>query len=133
MSPSAVRGMRLFFGKAKCSICHNGPRLTDAQFHNIGVPDFPPDQGDIGRKKVTGELFHLRSYKTPGLRYIPQTAPYMHNGIFKTLKDVVEFYDMGGNDDPIKSPFISPIGLSNTEKRELVDFMLSLGSENSDY
>jgi cytochrome c peroxidase len=126
MLPSAIRGMKLFFGKAKCSICHNGPRFTDDQFHNIGVSNSGPAKDDIGRKKVSGELFHLRAYKTPGLRYVSRTAPYMHNGSLKTLEEVVEFYDIGGEDDPIKSPFISPIGLTTMEKKDLVEFMKAL-------
>ena len=127
ISPSAIRGMELFFGKAKCSICHNGPRFTDNQFHNIGVESTSLEENDVGRKKVTMENFHLRAFKTPGLRYISLTAPYMHNGSIKTLDDVIEFYDLGGNDDPFKSPFISPIGLSASEKKDLVKFLKTLG------
>ena len=126
ISPSAIRGIDLFFGKAKCSICHNGPRFTDNQFHNIGIESTSLDENDVGRKKVTRENFHLRAFKTPGLRYATLTAPYMHNGSIKTLDDVIEFYDLGGNDDPFKSPFISPIGLSAIEKKDLVEFLKTL-------
>lgn len=126
MSPSALRGMNLFFGKAKCSICHNGPRFTDNQFHNIGVQPESVGEKDVGRKKVTQENFHLRAFKTPGLRYTSLTAPYMHDGSIKTLEEVIEFYDLGGSDDPFKSPFISPIGLSKNEKKDLVKFLRTL-------
>ena len=80
MSLSAQRGMKLFFGKAKCSICHNGSRFTDDQFHNIGVSPVGTEGEDVGREKVTGEKFHLRAFKTPALLYISRTAPYMHDG-----------------------------------------------------
>ena len=133
MSLSAQRGMKLFFGKAKCSICHNGPRFTDDQFHNIGVSAVGSDDEDIGREKVTGEKFHLRAFKTPTLIYISRTAPYMHDGSLSTLEDVVEFYDKGGNDDQLKSPFISPIGLTETEKIDIVEFMKTLDSIDSTY
>jgi cytochrome c peroxidase len=133
ISSSALRGMNLFFGKAKCSICHNGPRFTDEQFHNIGVSAPQTTDEDIGRKKVTGEQFHLRAFKTPGLLYISKTAPYMHDGSLSTLEEVVEFYDLGGKDDPVKSPFISPIGLTPIEKKDLVEFMKTLSNKDSSY
>lgn len=133
MSLSAQRGMRLFFGKAKCSICHNGPRFTDDQFHNIGVSAVGSADEDVGREKVTGEKFHLRAFKTPALLYVSRTAPYMHDGSLSTLKEVVEFYDSGGADDLLKSPFISPIGLTDTEKNDIVEFMKALDSVDPTY
>jgi cytochrome c peroxidase len=133
MSSSALRGMNLFFGKAKCSICHNGPLFTDDQFHNIGGSFTQSDDEDVGRKKVTGEKFHMRAFKTPGLRYVSRTAPYMHDGELDTLEEVVEFYDAGGSDDPFKSPFISPIGLTAIEKQDLVEFMKALDGKGIDY
>ena len=133
ISSSALRGMNLFFGKAKCSICHNGPRFTDDHFHNIGVSFTQTAEKDVGRNKVTGELFHLRAFKTPGLLYVSRTAPYMHDGSLDTLEEVVEFYDLGGDDDPLKSPFISPIGLTTIEKQDIVEFMKALDRKESSY
>lgn len=133
MPSSSLRGMSLFFGKAKCSICHNGSRFTDDQFHNIGVLPTTSAPDDIGRKKVTEENFHLRAFRTPGLRFVVRTAPYMHNGSLKTLEDVVEFYSSGGSDDPFKSPFISPIDLTETEKKDLVEFLKTLDSKEPPY
>jgi cytochrome c peroxidase len=133
MSASALRGMNLFFGKAKCSICHNGPRFTDDQFHNIGVSNTQSTGKDAGRNKVTGEQFHMRAFKTPTLLYVSRTAPYMHDGSMSTLEEVIEFYDLGGNDDLLKSPFISPIGLTAKEKQDLVDFMKALDKKESSY
>lgn len=133
MSLSAQRGMKLFFGKAKCSICHSGPRFTDDQFHNIGVSVVGSANEDVGREKVTGEKFHLRAFKTPALIYVSRTAPYMHDGSLRTLEEVVDFYDSGGTDDLYKSPFISPIGLTDTEKKDLVEFMSTLDSIDPTY
>ncbi len=130
LSPKALRGMSLFFGKAKCSICHTGPFFTDSQFHNIGVP--PLKNKDKGRKEVTGEIFHEGAFKTPGLRDVNLTGPYMHNGIFTTLEQVIEFYDQGGVNDSNKSPFITPIGLNTHEKESLLEFLNSLTSDSGD-
>jgi len=128
MSSEAIRGMKLFFGKAKCSICHNGPLFTDHQFHNIGLADDSKENAK-GRNKVTGEPFHKGAYKTPGLRDVTLSAPYMHDGSSKTLQDVIEFYDKGGALSKNKSPFISPIGLTSREKNELFEFLISLQSD----
>jgi cytochrome c peroxidase len=126
--PEAVRGMKIFFGKAKCSICHNGPLFTDNQFHNIGLVDESKESAK-GRSRVTNEKFHLGAFKTPGLRDVGRTGPYMHDGSAKTLQDVIEFYNRGGNSIENKSPFISPIGLNNREKSDLLEFIISLESD----
>jgi cytochrome c peroxidase len=127
LSKKAKKGMDLFFGKAKCSICHNGPFFTDNQFHNIGVP--ASEEIDLGRQKITGEEFHERAFKTPGLRDLSLSGPYMHDGSLKSLKEVIEFYDKGGDDNENKSPFIGPIGLSDREENNLVEFLISLTSD----
>ncbi len=129
MSSEAIRGMKLFFGKAKCSICHNGPLFTDHQFHNIGLADSSTENAK-GRSKVTEEVFHTGAYKTPGLRDVALTGPYMHDGSAKTLQEVIEFYDQGGASNVHKSPFISQIGLTNREKDDLLNFLISLGSDH---
>ena len=129
LSVSAKKGMKLFFGKAKCSICHTGPLFTDQQFHNIGTPR--SETLDSGRNAVTGEAFHIGAFKTPGLRDLSATGPYMHNGTFNTLEEVIEFYDMGGEEDENKSPFISRIGLNVIEKKSLIDFLKSLISDEA--
>jgi len=89
MSVSAVNGMNLFFGKAKCAICHNGPVFTDSGFHNIGVEAAGPLKVDLGRYNESKADFDKGAFKTPGLRSITQSAPYMHNGIESTLEDVI--------------------------------------------
>jgi len=129
MSKSAVNGMNLFFGKAKCSICHNGPVFTDSGFHNIGVKAAGPLKEDLGRYNETKEDFDKGAFKTPGLRSISQSAPYMHNGNEATLEDVVEFYDRGGDVKENLSPFITPLGLTGQEKKDLVEFLKALDGE----
>jgi len=132
MSAAAIRGMNLFSGKAKCSICHSGSFFTDHQFHNIGLPRNKNKQ-DEGRKKVTREVFHDRAFKTPGLRGIASTAPYMHDGNLPSLKSVIEFYDQGGVPSKGKSPFISPIGMSEDEKNDLLEFLKALDVNGDAY
>ncbi len=126
MSKSAVNGMKLFFGKARCAICHNGPAFTDSQFHNIGVRPAGPLKEDLGRFNISKDEADKGAFKTPGLRHIAHSAPYMHNGVEKTLQDVIEFYNRGGDDVPNKSAFMTPLGLSDSEKNDLVQFMHAL-------
>jgi len=129
MSISAVNGMNLFFGKAKCSICHNGPAFTDSNFHNIGVKQHGPLKEDLGRYNISKEDFDKGAFKTPGLRHISRTAPYMHDGSEATLEDVIDFYNRGGDVKENISPFITPLGLTDVEKHELVAFMKALEGE----
>ncbi len=129
MSASAVNGMNLFFGKAKCSVCHNGPVFTDSGFHNIGVKAEGPLKVDLGRYNETKVDFDKGAFKTPGLRSISQSAPYMHNGSEATLEDVVAFYDRGGDVKENLSPLITPLGLNAQEKKALVDFLKALDGE----
>jgi cytochrome c peroxidase len=129
MSTSAVNGMNLFFGKAKCSICHNGPVFTDSGFHNIGVKAAGPLKVDLGRFNETKDDFDKGGFKTPGLRDITKSAPYMHNGAVATLEDVIEFYDRGGDEKENLSPFITPLGLNAQEKKDMVEFMKALDGE----
>jgi cytochrome c peroxidase len=128
LSSKAQRGMQLFFGKAKCSICHIGPFFTDNQFHNLGVADVS-NKNNMGREAITNEVFHKRAFKTPSLRDLIVTGPYMHDGEIDTLEEVIEFYDIGGGVDENKSPFIHAIGLKKIEKTNLVEFLKSLTSK----
>ncbi len=129
MSASAVNGMELFFGKAKCSICHNGPAFTDSGFHNIGVSAAGPLKSDLGRYNESKDDFDKGAFKTPGLRDITKSAPYMHNGTVATLTDVINLYDYGGNTKENLSPFITPLELSSQEKKDLVEFLKALDGE----
>lgn len=101
LSKSGRRGMALFKGKARCTQCHAGSNFTDEKYHNLGV-DWDGARVDLGRYKVTGNGQDIGAFKTPTLREIANTAPYMHNGAFATLEEVVAFYNRGG----IANPFL---------------------------
>jgi cytochrome c peroxidase len=126
MDESAVRGMQLFKGKARCILCHNGPNFTDNQFHNLGAPQEGLLKEDLGRYNVTRRERDKGAFKTPTLRSVTETAPYMHDGVFKNLEDVIEFKDKGGQPNPHLSPFLKPLGLASEEKADLVAFLKSL-------
>ena len=101
LSESEERGLALFEGKARCSQCHNGPNLTDEKYHNLGV-DWDTIHVDLGRYKITRNEQDIGAFKTPTLREIADTAPYMHNGTVATLEEVVALYNKGG----IANPFL---------------------------
>lgn len=97
LTDSAKRGALLFYGRARCAGCHGGALLTDQQFHNIGVPQLGPGQGidaplDIGRAGVTGRAEDRFAFRTPSLRNVLLTGPWMHNGAYATLESVVRHY-----------------------------------------
>lgn len=97
LSLSAKRGFDIFLNKGKCVQCHNGINLTDGLFHSVGVPHIFPSvsslSDDLGRSSVTQSSFDDYKFKTPGLRNLSKTAPYMHNGSFGTLEEVVSHYN----------------------------------------
>lgn len=122
LSDSAQRGFELFTGKARCSTCHSGPNFTDNAFHNVGIGmDRPePDTGRRVHSKIKGDH---GSFKTPTLREVTRTAPYMHNGSIKSLEDVVEHYNRGGVPNPHLDEEIRPLNLTKEEKADLVRFL----------
>jgi cytochrome c peroxidase len=128
LSASAQRGLEVFRGKALCFTCHSGANFTDEKFHNLGI-DWDSVHVDLGRYVVTKESKDIGAFKTPTLREIAHTAPYMHDGRFGTLWQVVDFYDLGGIANPHKDPFMQPLKLSNKEKLDLVEFLHSLSGE----
>ena len=157
ISASAKRGLKLFIGKAACVDCHNTPFFSDNDFHNIGVPQVGanvPDT-DLGRFRGIPSLlsheFNTSSefndggddrtdgltavdtdrgqFRTPGLRSVAMTAPYLHTGALETLREVVEFYNEGGASDGfegVKHPALVPLGLTELEVSDLVSFLESL-------
>ena len=153
MSEGALRGMELFKGKARCILCHNGPNFTDNQFHNLGVPAVPllsdplvqaairfdakrmtvPEYQsvteDLGRYLVTKEEKDKGMFRTPTLRNVMQREPYMHNGVFLSLEEVIDFYDAGGGAVLGKSPLLQPLGLTAQGKRDLLAFLQALTGE----
>ena len=126
LSDSARQGLRLFRGKANCTACHAGPNLTDEEFHNTGVAWRDGKLADEGRFAVAKNDGDRGAFKTPTLRQISETAPYMHDGSLATLSDVVERYNQGGIPNPHLDREIRPLGLTNEETKNLVAFLESL-------
>jgi cytochrome c peroxidase len=144
ISLTAQRGMELFQGKARCASCHKGFDFTDSEFHNIGVPSVPyfnnttffglrkvqpPLDPDPGRYTVTQLKEDKGAFKTPTLRNINQTGPYMHNGIFQTLEEVMIFYNEGGVRNPELDMEMKPLKLTSLEINDVLDFMDALTGE----
>ena len=123
MSESAIRGMTLFSGKANCAACHAGANFTDEQYHNLGV-GMEAEKPDLGRYEVTKEEKDKGAFKTPTLRNIAQTAPFMHDASQKTLEEVVLWYDKGGHPNAYLSDKMKVLHLTDQEKRDLIAFMV---------
>ena len=129
LSADELAGQRLFIGKAKCFDCHFSPDFTGDEFKNIGLYD-GKFWNDKGRFNVTKDSGDLGKFKVPGLRNVAKTSPYMHNGSFKTLKEVIEFYinpkafvaNAIGTDTTIAKGIV----LNAKEKEQLEAFLLTL-------
>ncbi len=164
LTEEQIKGMKLFQGKAGCIQCHNGPMLTDEKYYNTGVPlqesflEDPQQQithrFEYYSKGVTEELYRkgkidlglyfiskrkkdIGKFRTAPLRYLAFTPPYMHDGVFDDLEEVVEFYNKGGGEDQSKKSFgianktkrLKPLNLTDEEKEALVAFLDSLTGE----
>jgi len=121
LTDAQKRGLALFVGKAECAMCHRGPNFEDDQFHALGVGGDDP-----GRFKVTGVEADRNAFKTPTIRNVTLTAPYMHDGSLATLRDVVDFYNRGGGGNQPKSVLLRRLNLTEKEKADLVAFLESL-------
>ena len=130
MSEAAQRGYNLFKDKAKgnCETCHVGFNFTDENYNNIGVgmAAKEPDLGYFAISKLEG---HKGAFKTPTLREIASTAPYMHDGSEKTLEEVVSFYNKGGRKNKWLSTKIKPLHLSKQEESDIVEFLKALSGD----
>ncbi len=131
LSAEAQTGMKLFFGKANCSSCHSGATFTDNAFHNIGVGMDKTDL-DKGREVLSKLAGDRGSFKTPTLRDIARTAPYMHGGQLATLEEVVDYYDKGGTANNFLDEEIFALKLTAEEKKALVTFLRE-GLASSNY
>ncbi len=131
LSDNAQHGFRVFLGKGQCLRCHFGFNFTDEQFHNLGV-GWERDDRDVGRYAVTKDAKDRGAFKTPTLREIARTAPYMHDGSLATLRQVIDFYDRGGTPNPQLDPAIKPLKLTEREKEDLVEFLHALNGEGWD-
>jgi cytochrome c peroxidase len=129
MTPDEIAGQKIFIGKGKCFDCHFGPDFTSDEFKNVGLFDGKRN-ADVGRFAVTKDSADLGKFKIPGLRNVAKTAPYMHDGRFKTLRQVIDFYI-----DPIKfvpeaigtdTTIARGIELSEKEKDQLEAFLNAL-------
>ncbi len=156
MSDAARRGQELFEGKAGCVSCHNGPLLTDEKAHNVGIAENPDIWSDpmrhmtyaafasfMGvsnymnvRRDVGAQIINhpadgrdIGSFSTPTLRELTQTGPYMHNGTFDTLFEVVAFFNEGGGQDENLDPLMKPLGLTFAEQKDIVAFLKSLSGD----
>ena len=132
LSAAQQTGLRIFRGKGNCTACHVGPTFSDERTHNTGAA-WRPSTGsgqaafqDEGRFIVTGKNEDRGAFKTPTLRDVARTAPYMHDGSLGTLEAVVRFYDEGGRANPNLDPEIRPLRFTTAETRALVAFLGSL-------
>jgi cytochrome c peroxidase len=130
-----LRGMVVFFGQGQCAACHIPPHFHDGVLSSIGTPASPekgaPLDSDPGFGAVLRRQDGFGMFKTPGLRNVSRTAPYMHNGAFKTLEEVVDLYNDGGGrgrglDVYSQDAKVAKLDLTEQQKRDLVSFLKSL-------
>lgn len=130
MTEQQQRGWAVFQDRGRCIECHKLPDFTDHMFHNLGVGTDKP-KVDVGRQAVTQMAWDWASFKTPTLRNIAKTGPYMHDGSIADLEEVVRFYDRGGLDNPHLDPKIKPIHLQRDEREDLLAFLDALTSPDN--
>ena len=124
LSESALRGKELFFSeRLQCGSCHTGFNFTDNDFHHNGQEI---SEEDLGRIRITHQSEDEGKFRVPTLRNIALTAPYMHDGKFATLEDVLNHYNTGGADHPNKSDKIRPLNLTEQEKTDVIQFLETL-------
>jgi len=128
LTPGARRGLEIFERSGECSECHRGNNFTDEKFASLGIgPDGPsPDPGLAG---ITGKRADEGKFKVPTLREVVRTGPYMHDGRFRTLDEVLEFYRKGGKPGPRLDSRIAPFFLDARAKAYLTEFLQSLSGE----
>jgi cytochrome c peroxidase len=129
LSESAKRGVRIFNERAKCVTCHHGPAFTDNQFHALGLPSREGIPADPGRYAVTSNDDDLETFRTPSLRQVADSPPYMHNGMFATLEEVLDFYVKAEGRPAHRHPLITPLDLlTEQDQQDLLAFLRSLSS-----
>ena len=130
MTPQQIAGREIFNEKAKCFDCHFGPDFTGDEFRNIGLYNASPAFNEVGRFAISGDSSDLGKMKVPGLRNIAVTGPYMHNGMFETLEEVIDYYNEPAKFVPnalnADSLIVDQLHLSDEEKAYLVDFLEAL-------
>ncbi|WP_066752321.1 cytochrome-c peroxidase [Sphingobacterium populi] len=140
LTDQEVLGLHLFRTKARCINCHNTPLFSDNQFHNDGQALYGTRQEDLGHYHISGKQTDIGAFRTPSLRNIALTGPWMHHGNFPTLRDVVELYNLGNpapiqrsvvvdeNLRPIPSPLLQKLHLSRDEVNAVIAFMQALSA-----
>jgi len=131
LSPEQQMGLRVFRGKGNCTACHVGPNFTDERLHNTGVAWRPSTSSGQGTGYYADAGAGNGMFKTPTLREVARTAPYMHDGSLATLDGVVDFYDQGGRVNPFLDPELRPLALTVPDKQALIAFLESLAGTGS--
>lgn len=139
LTDQEIYGMHVFRTKAGCMNCHNGQYLTDEQFHNIGLTYYRREYEDLGRYHVTKKAEDVGKFKTPQLRDLLLTRPWMHNGLFDDLEGIINMYNSGMhmidpkpeqklNDPlyPVTDPLLTKLNLTKEERKALILFLESL-------
>lgn len=125
LSPAAARGLQVFRGKGLCATCHSGSMLSDQSFHNLGIGTASA-KPDVGREAVTHDPKDRGKFKTPTLRNVALTWPYLHDGSARSLDDVIALYAKGGVANPNLDPKIQPLRLTPGEREDLRVFLEAL-------
>ncbi|QNN76789.1 cytochrome-c peroxidase [Pseudoxanthomonas mexicana] len=138
LNDQELQGLHLFRTRARCMNCHNGATLSDDKFHNLGLHFRGRELEDLGRYEVTGMPGDSGTFRTPSLRGVSRSGPWMHNGTFPQLRGIVNFYNAGGAhprpkpdqlDDPLfpkTDPLLKPLQLNKDERAALVAFLEAL-------
>ncbi|MBI5670755.1 MAG: right-handed parallel beta-helix repeat-containing protein [Chloroflexi bacterium] len=137
LTPAQRRGFDIFrSAQTRCFECHSWPTFTNNQFAVLGVPDTDPANPDLGQVETINAPDAIRAFRTPGLRNVALSAPYMHNGAFATLDEVIEFYEKGGGPafgvDVTPDEFIRGFTLTDQQQADLVAFLYALTDEPTD-
>ena len=128
LTKQQVKGFELFVGKGNCLDCHSGATFSDNGYHNIGLASYGRENPDLGRYAIKAVDSRKGAFKTPTLREISRRAPYFHDGSVKTLEEVIEHYNKGGEVTTNLDKAIKPLNLTNDEKKAIVAFLESLTS-----
>lgn len=141
MSDAAIRGLHLFRTKARCMNCHNGSLFTDNSFHNTGLTNYQREQEDLGRYKVTHNADDAGRFRTPSLRDVIRTGPWMHNGQFDNIEEILDIYSAGMPQSPPKpeqvndplypktDKLIRKLDLTKEERQDIIAFLHSITAE----
>lgn len=139
LTDQEIEGLHLFRTKARCMNCHNGQYLTDEEFHNIGLTYYKRKYEDLGRYNVTGNPDDVGKFRTPSLRDVLNTNPWMHNGLFDNITGVLNIYNSGMQINsptpaqkkadpmhPVTDPILRKLNLSKEEIQDIVAFLGSV-------